>query len=43
MKSKIRDRNQWRLLVSVGAGDFAARERSASLFDAYRAASFDKF
>jgi hypothetical protein len=43
MKSKIPDRNQWRLLASVGAGDFAARDRSASLFDAYCAASFDKF
>jgi hypothetical protein len=42
-KSKIRDRNQWRLLATVATGDLTALDRSASLFEAYGAASFDKF
>jgi hypothetical protein len=42
-KSKIRDRNQSRLLATVDTGDFTALDRSASLFEAYGAALCDKF
>jgi hypothetical protein len=42
-KSKIRDRNQRRLLATFDTGDSTALDRSTSLFEAYGAALFDKF
>jgi hypothetical protein len=42
-KSKIRNRNQSRLLATVDTGDFTALDRSVSLFEAHGAALCDKF
>jgi hypothetical protein len=42
-KSKIRDRNQSRLLATVITGEFTTLGRSALGFDAHGAVSFDKF
>jgi hypothetical protein len=42
-KSTIRDRNQWQLIATGDTRDFPALVRSASLFEACGATSFDKF